>query len=128
GRTDAVHPSPRPSKGPPKNAAAAADIEDAKPGQAVEPARIAVEMAGRPVANESKPHRIEFVQRRHRAPRVPPLAGEPRKSCDLLGVDRVRAGLPPFHFPLSSNAGPSRPADHNATDKRPWRVLHSLPT
>ena len=70
-----------------ENAAAAADIEDAQAGKAVEPLRIAVEMRGGAVADVSEPDRIELVQRRHRPVRVPPLPGEAREPRDFVLVD-----------------------------------------
>jgi hypothetical protein len=37
------------------------------------------------------------VQSRHRPMRIPPLAGQPRKSRYLILIDSVRAPLPPVH-------------------------------
>ena len=80
-----------------QNAAAAADIEDAQAGEAVEPLRIAAEMIGGAIADIGKPDRVEFVQRRHRSARVPPLAGEPRKARDFVLVDRACGCRLPVH-------------------------------
>ena len=77
-----------------------------KPGEAVEALRIAAEMRGRAVADIGQPHRIELVQRRHRPVRVPPLAGEPRKSrhfvlVDGFGAVRLRVHAKAFSWTAS---------------------------
>ena len=85
--------APSRARGSGKNAAAAADIENAQAGKAVEPGRIAVANSEAPaVANIGEPDRVELVQRRHRSAGVPPLPRDARKPRDLLIVDRRRAG------------------------------------
>ena len=64
-----------------KDAAAAADIEDAQAFEVVELLRIAAEMLGGAVADISEADRVELVQGRHRPMRVPPLAGHREKRA-----------------------------------------------
>ena len=71
-----------------QNAAAAADIEDAQAFQAIELLGVAVEPLAGGVADVGEPHRIELVQHRHLAARVPPLLGQRRKARDF-GVRRL---------------------------------------
>ena len=56
-----------------QQAGAATDIEDAQAFEAGQAARVAVELAAGGVANEREPQRIDLVQRRHLAARIPPL-------------------------------------------------------
>jgi hypothetical protein len=70
-----------------QNAATAADIEETQIGETPKVVRIAAEMLGRAVADIGKPHRIEFVQGRHRPPRVPPVVGQPGEAGEFLLVD-----------------------------------------
>ena len=67
--------------------AAAADIEDAQPFQAVEPFGVTRKMHRRLVADITQPDRIELVQGRHRAARIPPGRGQPGKPLDFGGID-----------------------------------------
>ena len=84
-----------------QDAAAAADVEDAQARQAAEPLGVAVEMRGRRlVADIAEPHRIELVQRRHLAARVPPFGGQRRKPLDLGLVD----GAPTLRLPVRSSS------------------------
>ncbi len=85
-----------------ENAAAAADIENPQPGEAVEPRRIAAEMRGGAIANVGKAHRIELVQRRHGPARVPPLPGKAREPRDLFAVNGTGLGWLGVHGFASS--------------------------
>ena len=82
---DDVGAEPRQRLG--QDAAAAADIEHAQAVEAVELLGVAAETRGRLVADVAEPHRIELVQRRHLAARVPPLGGERGETRDLGRVD-----------------------------------------
>ena len=71
-----------------QNPAAAADIEKAQTLEAAELLGIAAEPRRRLVPDVTEPHRIELVQRRHLAARIPPLAGQRGKAFDLGLVHR----------------------------------------
>src|SRR5262249_12862283 len=56
--------------------------------QTIEPFRPAAKMLDRRIANELQPHRIELVQHRHAALRIPPLIRNRAEALDLIGIDR----------------------------------------
>src|SRR5262249_45556488 len=60
--------------------------------EAVEPLGIAAETPTGGVADPAEADRIELVQRRHLAARVPPLIGQCRKAGELGLVDGRRGG------------------------------------
>src|SRR5579859_6984439 len=97
-RIDADHFGAKPRQRLAQHAAAAADVEDAQALQAVEPRRIAGKMRRGAVADIAEPHRIEAVQRRPGAVRIPPLAGEPREMRDRIVVDRAGRWSVSFHL------------------------------
>src|SRR3979490_2859054 len=72
------------------------DIEDAQARQAVEPLGVAREPPAGGIADIGEADRIELVQRRHLAARIPPLARQRRETRDLViftrGCARRRAG------------------------------------
>ena len=67
-----------------QNAAAAADVENA---QAIEgPCRVKrgrLEMCGDLLAQIAEPHRVDLVQRLHRAFEIPPLRAKPLKARQI---------------------------------------------
>ena len=70
-----------------QNPAAAADVEQAKPGERFSRLRIAREVLDDDIADVAEPHRIELVQRPELSVRAPPLRRHPLEFCDLGGVD-----------------------------------------
>ena len=77
-----------------QDATAATDVEHAQSGKAVEPFRVAAEMRGGTVADVTQADRIEFMQRRHRAARIPPFPGNARKPRNFVRIDAAgRYGL-----------------------------------
>jgi hypothetical protein len=67
---------------------AAADIEDAQAGKAVQAFDVALELAAGGVADIGQPQRIDLVQRGHLAPGVPPLVRQFREFGDFGRIDR----------------------------------------
>ena len=63
-----------------QEAAAAADIEDSQAAEAGWARGVAAEPPAGRVADIGEANRIEIVQDRHFAVRVPPLAGQPGKA------------------------------------------------
>src|SRR5215211_946728 len=79
-----------------QDAGAAADIEDTQTAQAIERFRIAPEVPAGGVADVAEPHRVDHVQRSHRAVRIPPGL---RQRVEMRDLGRVRrAVLPRFAF------------------------------
>ena len=57
-----------------------------------------------PVANIGEPHRIELVQHRRRALRVPPVRGQPRRNARPRGDRSVRVAAHRRHLPCTRRA------------------------
>ena len=72
---------------------AATDIEDAQVVEAIETLGITAEARAGMVADIGEADRIELVQDRHLAARVPPLGGQFCEAIDLGGVDRRVVGF-----------------------------------
>ena len=86
-RVGADHRCAEPRQRLGQNPAAAADVEDAQARKAVETLGVAAEARRGVVADVGEAHRIELVQHRHGAMRVPPVLGEPGKLRNLRIVD-----------------------------------------
>jgi hypothetical protein len=75
-RIDTGHLCTKPRERFAQQARTTADIEQAQAIEAIQAARIAIELPAGGVADEGQPQRIDLVQRRHFAARIPPLLGE----------------------------------------------------
>jgi hypothetical protein len=73
GRIDSDYLRAEPGERLAQQSGAAADVEDAQAGQAVQAFDVALELAAGGVANIGQPQRVDPVQRRHLAVGVPPL-------------------------------------------------------
>jgi hypothetical protein len=91
-RIDTDHLGAEPRQRLAKDAAAAADVEDAEAFERIELLGVVVEVLGGAVADIADPHRIELVQRGHLAARVPPFAGHRGKPRDFGVIDRGCGG------------------------------------
>ena len=87
GGVDAGHRGAEPRHRLAEQAAAAADIEHR---QALEGTgkSIAPPMLGGTIADVGEPHRVQPMQRRELAGRIPPLLRDARKALDLRRIDR----------------------------------------
>src|SRR5262249_62274699 len=74
-------------RGPAKNPAATADMENANAIEERRVVGIATELTARRVPDIGEPDRIELMQHRHFSAGVPPLSGKPGEAADLGGVD-----------------------------------------
>ena len=72
-----------------QQAGAAADIEDAQSGKAIQAFDVALELAAGGVADIGQPQRIDLVQRGHLALGVPPLVRQFRELRDFGRIDRA---------------------------------------
>jgi len=90
GRIDADHLGAEPGERLAQQAGAAADIEDAQAGQAIQAFDVALELAAGGIADIGQPQRIDLVQRRHLAVGIPPFVRQFREFRDLGGIDGGR--------------------------------------
>jgi hypothetical protein len=86
-RIGAQHGGAEPCERLRQNAAAAADIENAQILQAIEALGVAAKARAGLIADIGEADRIELVQDRHLAARVPPLRCQLGETRDLGGVD-----------------------------------------
>ena len=70
-----------------EQAAAAADVEQVQPLEGAARLGVAPEPGQGLFANEFQPHRIEPMQRRELAVRIPPFLGDGRKPRNVGGID-----------------------------------------
>ena len=83
-----------------EQAAAAADIEQGEPLERAAKRAIAAKTMQGLVADEGQSRRVEFMQRRELALRVPPFGGDPREPLDLGRIDaRMGVRLRSHAFP-----------------------------